>query len=93
MIHEPHNRVDVTTPQGDGVIWLVTEYGHETDTMYTIILNNGEIWQFTHKDIRVKDNVTFNRVFTKTEKPKVGMAVLNRHFSSENPAKLIEQEL
>jgi hypothetical protein len=70
MIHEPHNRVDVTTPQGDGVIWLVTEYGHETDTMYTIILNNGEIWQFTHKDIRVKDNVTFNRVFTKTEKSK-----------------------
>jgi len=71
MIHEPHNRVDVTTPQGDGVIWLVTEYGHETDTMYTIILNNGEIWQFTHKDIRVKDNVTFNRVFNEERnKPK-----------------------
>lgn len=68
MIHEPHNRVDVTTPQGDGVIWLVTEYGHETDTMYTIILNNGEIWQFTHKDIRVKDNVTFNRVFNEERK-------------------------
>jgi|APGre2960657404_1045060.scaffolds.fasta_scaffold51770_3 hypothetical protein len=68
-IHEPHNRVDVTTPQGDGVIWLVTEYGHETDTMYTIILNNGQIWQFTHKDIVVKDNVTFGRVFTKTQKP------------------------
>jgi hypothetical protein len=71
MIHEPHNRVDVTTPQGDGVIWLVTEYGHETDTIYTIILNNGEIWQFTHKDIRVKDNITFNRVFTKTEKHQI----------------------
>jgi hypothetical protein len=68
-IHEPHNRIDVTTPQGDGVIWLVTEYGHETDTMYTIILNNGQIWQFTHKDIVVKDNVTFGRVFTKTQKP------------------------
>jgi hypothetical protein len=60
-IHEPHNRVDVTTPKGDGVIWLVTEYGHETDTLYTIILNNGKIWQFTHKDIVVKDNLSFNR--------------------------------
>jgi hypothetical protein len=69
MIHEPHNRIDVTTPQGDGVIWLVTEYGHETDTMYTIILDNGQIWQFTHKDIVVKDNVTFGRVFTKKQKP------------------------
>jgi hypothetical protein len=39
--------------------------------MYTIILNNGEIWQFTHKDIRVKDNVTFNRVFNEERnKPK-----------------------
>lgn len=86
QIHEPHNRVDVTTPQGDGVIWLITEYGHETDTMYTIILNNGEIWQFTHKDIRVKDNVTFNRVFTKTENPNVGSVVLKRYHTSENPA-------
>ena len=68
-IYEPHNRVDVTTPQGDGVIWLVNEYGHETDTMYTIILNNGQIWQFTHKDIVVKDNVTFGRVFTKKQSP------------------------
>lgn len=68
-IHEPHNRVDVTTPQGDGVIWLVTEYGHETDTLYTIILNNGKIWQFTHKDIVVKDNVTFGRVFTQKQSP------------------------
>jgi hypothetical protein len=81
-IYEPHNRVDVTTPQGDGVIWLVTEYGHETDTMYTIILNDGQVWQFTHKDIVVKDNVTFNRVFTKTEKPKVGSAITNRYSSS-----------
>lgn len=83
-IHEPHNRIDVTTPQGDGVIWLVTEYGHETDTMYTIILNNGQIWQFTHKDIVVKDNVTFGRVFTKTQKPKVGSVIANRYPSSVN---------
>jgi hypothetical protein len=40
----------------------VTDYGHETDTIYTIILYNGMIWQFTHKDIVVKSNVTFNRV-------------------------------
>jgi hypothetical protein len=65
MIFEPSNRVDVVTPKGDGVIWLVTDYGHETDTMYTVILNNGEMWQFTQKDIRVKDNITFNRLIKK----------------------------
>ena len=62
MIFEPSNRVDVSTPKGDSVIWLVTDYGHETSTMYTIIINEtGELWQFTHKDIIVKENITFNR--------------------------------
>ena len=62
MIIEPDNRIDVMTPKGDVIIWLVTDYGHETDTIYTIIINStGEIWQFTHKDIIVKNNITFNR--------------------------------
>jgi hypothetical protein len=62
MIFEPQNRIGVSTPKGDGIIWLVTDYGHETDTIYTVILDDsGEIWQFTHKDIRVKSNITFNR--------------------------------
>jgi len=62
MIYEPKNRLDVTTPKGDGVVWLVTDYGHETDTIYTIIINEtGELWQFTNRDIIVKPNITFRR--------------------------------
>ena len=63
MISEPTPRVEVITPKGPGVIWLVTDYGHETDTIYTVIINEtGEFWQYTHKDIRAKSNITFNRV-------------------------------
>jgi hypothetical protein len=62
MIFEPHNRVEVSTPKGDGIIFLVTDYGHETDTIYTVIIDStGEFWQFTHKDIIAKNNITFNR--------------------------------
>ncbi len=62
MIYEPKNRLDVTTPKGDGIVWLVTDYGHETDTIYTIIINDtGELWQFTNRDIIVKPNITFRR--------------------------------
>lgn len=62
MIFEPSNRLEVTTPKGDGVIWLVTDYGHETDTIYTVIINaTGEMWQYAHKDIIVKPNITFRR--------------------------------
>lgn len=63
MIYEPNNRIDVDTPKGPGAIWLVTDYGYETDTIYTVIINaTGELWQFTHKDIRAKNNITYNRV-------------------------------
>jgi len=62
VIYEPKNRVDVDTPMGEGSIWLVTDYGHETDTIYTIILKDGgEMWQFTHMEIRAKSNITFGR--------------------------------
>jgi hypothetical protein len=61
-IYEPKNRIDVTTPKGDGVILFVTDYGHETDTIYTVIINaTGEMWQYAHKDIIVKPNITFRR--------------------------------
>ena len=62
MIFEPQNRVEVSTPKGDGILWMVIDYGHETDTIYTVIINDtGEFWQFTHKDIKAKKNITFNR--------------------------------
>jgi len=61
-IYEPKNRIDVITPKGDGIIWIITDYGHETDTIYTIIINQtGELWQYTHRDLIVKPNITFKR--------------------------------
>ena len=61
-IFEPTNRVEVKTPKGDAFIWLVTDYGHESDTIYTVILDDtGEMWQFRHKDLIVKNNITFGR--------------------------------
>lgn len=62
IIFEPQNRVYVNTPKGEGIIWLVTEYGTETDTLYTVIQENGEIWQWIHKDIRVLPNISFGRL-------------------------------
>lgn len=62
MIFEPTNRVEVITPKGNGIIWLVTDYGHETDTVYTVIIDETcELWQFIHKDIKIRKNITFRR--------------------------------
>lgn len=62
MIYEPRNRIEVSTPKGDGAILFVMDYGFETDTIYTVVLDSsGELWQFTHKDIRLRKNITFGR--------------------------------
>jgi hypothetical protein len=62
IIYEPTNRLEVSTNKGKGVIWLVTDYGHETDTIYTVIIDDtGELWQFTHKDLKIRSNITFGR--------------------------------
>jgi hypothetical protein len=62
MIYEPKNRIEVSTPKGDGAIWYLIDYGYETDTIYTVIINEtGELWQFGHLDIIVKPNITFRR--------------------------------
>ena len=62
VIHEFVNRIEVSTPKGDGILFFVIDYGHESNTIYTVIIDEtGEMWQFTHKDLIVKNNLTFGR--------------------------------
>ena len=61
-IIELQNRVEVETPKGRGIIWLCTDYGTETPKVFTVIQDSGLIWEWQPKDIKVKDNITFNRI-------------------------------
>lgn len=59
IIYEPRNTVKVITPKGVGRIWLVTEYGLETQKLFTCILDDsGQIWEFTNSQITVEANPT-----------------------------------
>lgn len=62
FILELQNRIEVTTPKGSGVIILCTNYGTETSKIFTVIQDDGLIWEWQPKDIKVKDNITFNRI-------------------------------
>jgi len=61
IIYEPRQELEVDTPKGRGRVWLVTEYGTEIEKVFTIILNNGQIWEFTNKVIFATDNMTMGR--------------------------------
>jgi hypothetical protein len=59
VVLELSQMIEVNMPKGRGRIWLVTEYGQEIEKLFTILLNNGEIWEFTNKDVRTTKNVSF----------------------------------
>jgi len=61
FIHELRQQLEVDTPKGKGRVFLVTEYGSEIEKVFTIILYNGEIWEFTNNQITATDNITMGR--------------------------------
>lgn len=58
---ELRQQLEVNTPKGRGRLFLVTEYGSEIEKIFTVILYNGEIWEFANDDIRVTNNITMGR--------------------------------
>jgi len=60
-ILELEQNICCKTPKGEGRVWLVTEYGTEIEKVFTVILNNGQVWEFTNKDILMGDNLTMGR--------------------------------
>jgi hypothetical protein len=67
FILELKQGLEVNTPKGRGRIWLVTEYGIEIEKIFTIILYDGTIWEFTNKDITATDNTTMGRITNKSK--------------------------
>jgi hypothetical protein len=61
--------LEVSTAYGDGYIWYLLDYGPHADTLYTIIIKaTGECWQMSHKDFRVKTNLSLG-IRNQYEKP------------------------
>lgn len=56
--------IELETPKGKGMAWLVIDYGIEHDLLWTVAINQtGEIWTFSNKDVRAVKNITIGRNF------------------------------
>ncbi len=63
IILELEQQVRVDTPEGKGRVWLVTEYGSEIEKVFTVILDNSQVWEFRNDQIRATSNITFDRQY------------------------------
>ena len=54
IIHEVSQHLEANTPKGRGRILWITEYGMETEKLFTVaICDTGELWELTSKDLKL----------------------------------------
>lgn len=62
VIYESTQSLEVQTPKGLGRVWLITDYGAQTEKLFLVIMNEtGELWEFRNKDIKATSNLTMGR--------------------------------
>lgn len=54
--------LELDTPKGKGLAWIVTDYSFEHDLQWTVAINDtGEIWSFRNQEVRATKNITMGR--------------------------------
>jgi hypothetical protein len=52
-----------------GYAFLIIDYSQEHDLLFTCAMDNGEIWTYSNKDIRMQENITLNRNVKSMQEP------------------------
>lgn len=67
MILQLNPPIPMTTPKGDGFANFLVDRGVEFDNEWVVFLNNGEIWSFINREVRLEKNITFGRKLDERE--------------------------
>jgi hypothetical protein len=89
MIFEPSNRLEVSTPKGDGIVWYLIDYGHESNTIYAIIIN--ETGEINKKSVDSLRNIYGSRMIPKEIKRREGEAPFMGADASDTVKKLMKK--
>lgn len=54
--------IELQTPKGNGLAWLVIDNGIEYNLQWVVAINEtGEIWTYSNPDVRATKNITQGR--------------------------------
>ncbi len=53
--------IPMQTPKGHGYAYFVDDPGLDYDLVWTVFLDNGEIWCFRNREVRAVENYTHGR--------------------------------
>ena len=54
--------IPMSCPKGEGYAIAMIDYSQEHDIIYVIALDNGEIWSYPNREVRMLKNVTMGRI-------------------------------
>jgi hypothetical protein len=60
-VQELRSPIPMHTPKGRGYAYFVQDVGFDHDLIWTVFLDNGEIWQFRNREVRSIENYTHGR--------------------------------
>ncbi len=49
-----------------GYAFIVIDYSQEHDILYSCIMDNGEIWTLSNREIRAQENISLGRTLLKS---------------------------
>ena len=52
-----------------GYAFLVIDYSQEHDLLFSCAMDNGEIWTYSNKEIRMQENISLNRTVKIIKEP------------------------
>ena len=59
MMLQLNPEVWVMTPLGEGLAFIITDYGLDHNKVFTVLLQSGDVLDFDLKDIRRTENPSF----------------------------------
>ncbi|NBU73235.1 MAG: hypothetical protein EBS53_17655 [Bacteroidetes bacterium] len=62
MMLQLNPEIWVMTPKGEGLAFLVTDYGLDHNKVFSVLLQSGDVLDFDLKDIRRCENATYGLV-------------------------------
>lgn len=64
MMLQLNPTIPVNTPKGEGYAIVIIDYSQEHNTLFMVMLDNGELWTFPQRDIRACKNISMERPLT-----------------------------
>ena len=72
----------MSCPRGSGLATFIIDEGLESQILWVIFLENGEIWTYPNHEVRLKQNITAGRKYENYSKHFSNTTV--NDFSSSN---------